>query len=95
MSEQFIVAGDDYKNWLKKVKLPRSVQLKAAISVNKELLHSMRQQHVGPLPCANNTAWLKKIFFIPHTAFVPLPLVNLIKHRCIVIESGSVVVFIK
>jgi len=38
MSEQFIVAGDDYKNWLKKVKLPRSVQLKAAISVNKELL---------------------------------------------------------
>ena len=39
MSEQFIVAGDDYNNWLKEVKLRiRSVQLKAAISVNRVLL---------------------------------------------------------
>jgi predicted nuclease of restriction endonuclease-like (RecB) superfamily len=39
MSDQFIVAGDDYKNWLKDLKLRiRSIQLKAAISVNRELL---------------------------------------------------------
>jgi predicted nuclease of restriction endonuclease-like (RecB) superfamily len=39
MSEQFIAASEEYKNWLKDLKLRiRSVQLKAAISVNKELL---------------------------------------------------------
>ncbi len=39
MSEFFIASGDDYKNWLNEVKLRiRSVQLKAAISVNRELL---------------------------------------------------------
>ncbi len=39
MSEQFIVDSDDNKNWLKEVKLRiRSVQLKAAILVNRALL---------------------------------------------------------
>jgi len=53
----------------------------------------MRQQHVGPLPCANNTAWLKKIFFIPQTAFVPLPLVNSNKDGCVVMGASSGIFF--
>jgi predicted nuclease of restriction endonuclease-like (RecB) superfamily len=39
MNEKFIVVGDDYKKWLNDVKFRiRSVQLKAVISANRELL---------------------------------------------------------
>ncbi len=47
MSEKFIVAGDDYKNRLKEVKLRSSVQLKAAISVNRALGADIVQKQVN------------------------------------------------
>lgn len=58
MSEKFIVAGDDYKNWLKDVKLRiRTVQLKAALSVNTELLQFYWQLGTDIVQKQANAQW--------------------------------------
>ena len=58
MSEQFIVVGDDYKNWLKEVKLRiRSVQLKAAILVNRALLQFCWELGADIVQKQTNAQW--------------------------------------
>ena len=58
MSEKLIVSNAEYKNWLKDLKLRiRSVQLKAAISVNRELLQFYWELGAEIVQKQTNTKW--------------------------------------
>ncbi len=58
MSEQFIVVGEDYNNWLKDLKRRICyVQLKAAISVNRELLQFYWELGADIVQKQTNAQW--------------------------------------